>query len=291
MFDGYEMLKNWQKFFFNELKHVYSKTELQSIFEIVIEDILGISFMQIQIHNTTLKFENKHYDRFLFILEALKKHKPIQYILGYTEFYGLQILVTPDTLIPRFETEELVEWVLSFAKKQPLKKIVDIGTGSGCIAIALKKKLNNSSICGVDLSKKALILAKENAITNNVNVSFFCQDILKQFTNMFLPQKIDCIVSNPPYVTTQEKKYMKQNVLNYEPECALFVSNDNPLIFYKRLCEIAVDNLDRNGALFVEINEHYANEILQLFNAYFEQVIIKKDMQQKNRMAMGWGLK
>ena len=210
------------------------------------------------------------------ITTDLKTNNPIQYILGETEFYGLKLKVNEHTLIPRPETEELVDWVL----KQEFSSALDIGTGSGCIPIALAKH-TNASIMAIDVSENALEVAKENAILNAVKVKFILQDILQSES---LP-KVDLIVSNPPYVLDNEKLKMKKNVLDYEPDLALFVANNNPLIFYKKIAQLAFESLNESGKLFFEINEQFGREtITMLTKLGFVNIALKKDINDKDRM-------
>jgi len=215
-------------------------------------------------------------DRFKQIIAALKTNKPLQYILGETEFYGLKFKVNEHTLIPRPETEELVDWVL----KEEFVSALDIGTGTGCLAIALAKN-TTATICAIDVSEDALILAKENAKWNGVKVNFIQQDILQINT---LP-KVDLIVSNPPYVKESEKEKMQTNVLEYEPNLALFVADNDPLIFYKKIGVLSEKSLNCGGKLYFEINEKYGAEILEMLSKIgFVDIALKKDINDKDRM-------
>ena len=210
------------------------------------------------------------YDAIFDALQLLKKEQPIQYILGTTEFYGLPFKVNTHVLIPRPETEELVAWVLKHAiNKQGATnnyRILDIGTGSGCIAISLAKNLPKSKVYALDVSKEALKIAIQNAELNNVAIEFVEANILDigtcdlDFKNL----KFDIIVSNPPYVREQEKEFMKPNVVNNEPHLALFVKDKNPLQFYKAITEFALGRLKEEGALFFEINEYLGNDMIQI---------------------------
>ncbi|MBI3503015.1 MAG: peptide chain release factor N(5)-glutamine methyltransferase [Bacteroidetes bacterium] len=231
----------------------------------------------------------KETERFKIILSDLKKHKPIQYILGYTEFYGLKIRVNEHVLIPRLETEELVEEILqgTTGRGQGMN-ILDIGTGSGCIAIALKKNLPEATVSAFDISDEALLVAKQNSILNHTLINFLQGDILK-LNNSFTHQlnNFDIIVSNPPYVQQSEKSSMSKNVLNYEPHLALFVDDTNPLLFYNSIADFALQNLSQSGKLYFEINEAMGNEIKKLLeNKGFKNVEIKKDMSGKDRIAL-----
>lgn len=222
------------------------------------------------------------------ILTQLKTGEPLQYALGYTEFYGLKFMVNPATLIPRPETEELVEWALASVSSLELAvgslSILDIGTGTGCIAISLKKNLPNAQVSAIDISTDALNTAKENAVINEVDVNFVQADILN-FKSEIEDPKFEIIVSNPPYVTLEDKKRMHTNVTNFEPHTALFVPEDDPLIFYKAIADFALDNLTKNGLLFFEINESLGKETVELLEKKgFNDVELRQDMSGRDRM-------
>ncbi|WP_038530858.1 peptide chain release factor N(5)-glutamine methyltransferase [Formosa agariphila] len=225
-------------------------------------------------------------------LESLKKHEPIQYVLKSTEFFGLEFQVNNAVLIPRPETEELVAWIIESDLdkiKKPLR-ILDIGTGSGCIAISLAKHFENAEVYAVDVSEEAIAVATQNAEHNNVEVHFIHADILSVDTyknaNFKLP--FDVIVSNPPYVRELEKLQMKSNVLNHEPHLALFVEDHDPLKFYKAITRLAKKHLVNDGLLFFEINEFLGNEMIDLLQEHtFMHVELRQDMFKRNRMIKG----
>ena len=210
-------------------------------------------------------------------LKRLLKYEPVQYILGYSEFYGLKFKVTPAVLIPRPETEELVELIIEDVN-DPNIKILDIGTGSGCIPITLKKNIPAADVTSVDISSEALSIARENAGLNDVAVEFINMDILTNVPD----QKFDIIVSNPPYIGYEEKEKMGDNVLIYEPHLALF--SDDPLLFYKRIAEIAPQLLNPNGSVYLEVSEYRAGDVADIFKNTGGKVAIKKDMSGKDRM-------
>jgi release factor glutamine methyltransferase len=219
------------------------------------------------------------------VLAQLKSEKPIQYILGETEFYGLSFLVNENTLIPRPETEELVDWIIESQKlkvKSQKLKILDIGTGSGCIAISIAKNLANADVFALDVSDSALQIAQKNAQRNNVNVIFLQQSILE--TND-LGTTFDIIVSNPPYVRNLEKIEIKKNVLDYEPHLALFVEDTDALLFYRKISDLALKNLSKSGELFFEINQYLGKEMTNLLKEKgYSNIELRKDIYGNDRM-------
>ncbi len=266
----------------SEITSVYEENEAKSIVYLLLEHYLKRSKTDILLDNPVSQvfdFQN--------ITTRLKTQEPVQYIIGETEFYGRKFKVTPDTLIPRPETEELVQLAVGSVVQQerlpsPIS-ILDIGTGSGCIAIALACELPQAQVYAYDISENALKVAKENARINNVNVVFEKVDILSSFTVHHSPFTV--IVSNPPYVMNAEKLEMERNVLNYEPHLALFVEDSNPLIFYKAIAKFASKNLIDNGLCVVEINQALGLETAELFwNQGFRYVEVVKDMFGKDRM-------
>ena len=270
-----EKVSNIIPYFIKQLSGIADEREIISWAYISIEHCLNYNRSDCIIH-TEKKITTALSDRFKQIIAALKTNKPVQYILGETEFYRLKFIVNEHTLIPRPETEELVDWIL----KEEFSSALDIGTGSGCIPIVLAKN-TNAIISAIEVSEDALVVAKENAKTNGVDINFFRQDILKTTT---LP-KVDVIVSNPPYILESEKELMLDNVLEYEPNLALFVADNNPLLFYKKIGELAVKSLNCGGNLYFEINEKYGNEILEMLRKIgFVDIALKKDINEKNRM-------
>jgi release factor glutamine methyltransferase len=221
------------------------------------------------------------------VTEQLLKHKPIQYVLNHSWFCGMKLYVDENVLIPRPETEELVDWVIketALSKLQNQMLVLDIGTGSGCIAIALKKKLKEINFFGIDISSAALAIAKRNANEEAVAINFLQMDFLNRSVWDNLPV-FDIIVSNPPYVRKSESGMMTANVLQFEPHEALFVPDEDPLIFYAAIAEFAQTKLQTNGNIFVEINETLGPQVAELFNqSGFKNISLKKDMQGKNRL-------
>ncbi|AYN67876.1 peptide chain release factor N(5)-glutamine methyltransferase [Euzebyella marina] len=276
------LLREIKSIFHKELDRLYPKDETNSFFYILIEHYLGLErfILALQPNLSLTKEEEQP------LFEALSKLKlkcPVQYITGVTHFMDLQLKVNEAVLIPRPETEELVRWILDdHTDKERKTNVLDIGTGSGCIAIALAQTNFDWSISAMDISKEALTVAKNNALGNKVNVDFFEEDILKVPS---LERKFDIIVSNPPYVREMEKKEMSANVLEYEPSLALFVENDHPLVFYSRIVEFSKKHLVKDGCLYFEINQYLGKEMVRLLgDNYFSEIELRKDMYGNDRM-------
>jgi len=279
-------LRAFKLFFTEALSEIYPKTEIDSFFFILMEEKL-----KLQRIDTVLKPDFLISDEILAelknILKKLQKEEPIQYILGNTEFYGLPFFVDKNTLIPRSETEELVAWVIAEAtdsQNNSLLKlsILDIGTGTGCIPISLAKNLPKAKISAIDISSEALKVAKQNALLNKVEVDFMELDILK---TKKLSQEFNIIVSNPPYVRELEKVEIQNNVLENEPHLALFVANENPLIFYNKIADLAKQQLSKNGLLFFEINQYLGQETIALLHEKgFKNIELRKDIFGNDRM-------
>ena len=281
------VLKEILNIFHKELDTIYGNNEVDSFFNILIDYYLNLKRITLvmQPEYTISKEEEQP----LFeALSRLKLEEPIQYIIGETEFFGLVFKVNQNTLIPRPETEELVQWIIEDYKDNLEQiKILDIGTGTGCIPISLAKNLPKAKVKALDISTKALEVAKQNAKLNAVEVDFIEQNILDTYHTELdsASQKFDVIVSNPPYVRELEKAEMKGNVLKHEPELALFVDNTNPLIFYKAITEFATHSLKAGGTLYFEINQYLGAEMIQLLEDFnFKDIELKKDMFGNNRM-------
>ena len=280
------ILKEFKLFFNEALSAIYPKTEIDSFFFILMEEKL-----KLQRIDTVLKpdflITKKNLIDLKTIVKRLQKEEPIQYIIGNTEFYGLPFFVDKNTLIPRPETEELVAWVLNETKVLANNKtielsILDIGTGTGCIPISLAKNLTSLNISAIDISPEALLIAKQNAILNKVTIEFIELDILNTES---LPQEYDVIISNPPYVRELEKEEIKNNVLENEPHLALFVADENPLIFYNKIADLAKQQLSENGMLFFEINQYLGKETVNmLVKKGFKNIQLKKDLFGNDRM-------
>ena len=276
-------IKDLRITFVNRLQAYYPQEEIQSFFQMVMHHFLEYSRTDIVL-NLQEEVPAKSLKDFLDTLDRLETQEPIQYIIGNTEFYGLPFKVTPATLIPRSETEELVAWVEEVVKEDKISSpvILDIGTGSGCIAVSLAKHVPTAKVTGYDISETALRTASENASANKVVVAFQEIDILQ--TTMLTPS-FDVIVSNPPYVRELEKQEIQPNVLDHEPHTALFVSDTDPLIFYRKIGQLAFDNLSGTGSLFFEINQYLGKETVQLLKDIgFTRVQLRTDMFENDRM-------
>ena len=275
------LIKQYQIFFKEQLISLYDEEELNSFFYLILENVNHLKRIDLAL-NIDLKFKESEILIWNEIIEKLKLEIPIQYILGSTSFYGLDFIVNNNVLIPRPETEELVDWIIKTNKNHRFINVLDIGTGSGCIAISLAKNIENSNIFALDVSEDALIIAKKNAELNNVLVNFIHDDILK---NIQINQKFDVIVSNPPYVRNLEKHEIKKNVLDNEPHLALFVTDNDALIFYRKIAELTMNNLEKNGFLFFEINQYLGKETEELLqNIGFKNIELWKDIYGNDRM-------
>ena len=274
------MFKNPVEYIRTQLNDTFSTGEIRAFTRLILEEECNLSFLEI----ASCKFNDlsdTKKQNIISIVKRLQNNEPIQYILGKTEFYGLEFKVAPEVLIPRPETEELVEWIL-LETKQPSPQILDIGTGSGCIAISLAKKMSSATVDAWDVSPKALSIAKDNATINNVSVNFLEVDVLKYQQDK---RRFDIIVSNPPYIKEIEKKLMTKNVLDFEPHIALFVPDNQALIFYNSIADIAQVQLKNNGWLYFEINQAKGTEVVQLLKAKgFVNVELEQDISGNDRM-------
>ncbi|TRX36269.1 peptide chain release factor N(5)-glutamine methyltransferase [Flavobacterium restrictum] len=277
-------IKHYKSQFIQELTPIYDAGEAESFFYLILEQKQQLKRIDLAL-NPELCFSEAEITVWNSILEALKQEIPVQYVLGTTSFYGLDFEVNPAVLIPRPETEELVAWIIESQKgraKTEKLKILDIGTGSGCIAIALAKNLTNAAVFAIDVSELALATAQKNAGNNAVNVTFLSKNILETDD---LEQEFQIIVSNPPYVRHLEKVAIKKNVLDYEPHLALFVGDDDALVFYKKIAQLAQINLSKKGQLFFEINQYLGKETVDLLEKMnFKNIQLKQDIYGNDRM-------
>ncbi|MBN4070730.1 peptide chain release factor N(5)-glutamine methyltransferase [Olleya sp. AH-315-F22] len=284
-------LKSLKTFFVNSLLDCYPETEISSFFFMLTENILGKRSIYVVLDYDEIISE-VDVVKFKETIERLNNHEPIQYIIGETEFFGLPFKVNESVLIPRPETEELVDWIVN--KQQTANSnqlnILDIGTGSGCIAISLAKNLPNAKVFALDVSKEALEIAKINAKINKADIIFIETDILELEARSWKPEDFafDIIVSNPPYVRASEKEQMQPNVLKHEPHLALFVEAEDSLLFYRNITQFASQFLNPKGQLFFEINEYLGKDMIKLMkDEGFEKVEIKTDIFGKDRMIKG----
>ena len=277
-------IKEYRTQFIQELTSIYDEGEAESFFYLILEEKHKLKRIDLALQPDSV-FTDSAILVWNSILEQLKLEIPVQYLLGKTSFYGLDFEVNEHVLIPRSETEELVDWIVESQKSKAESqkvKILDIGTGSGCIAISLAKNIPNAQVFAIDVSEKALATAKRNAVLNGVNVTFIEQNILE---TLDLGQDFDIIVSNPPYVRNLEKEEIKKNVLDNEPHLALFVEDNDALIFYRKIAELAQKNLSDSGQLYFEINQYLGKEMIDLLEELkFKNVELRKDIYENDRM-------
>ncbi len=287
--------QTWLK---EQLEGIYSKGEAATITNMVLEHITGYNKTEL-ISNKEHSLTNDQVDRLKEYSNKLKTHEPVQYILGTAWFYGMKLFVDKNVLIPRPETEELVNWIVSDVKRSGIHvfdkhnsaadltttlKILDIGTGSGCIALALKKEMPRAEVWGCDVIEEALNVARRNGSELDIRVDFQGIDFLDLAQQKLLPT-VDIIVSNPPYIPVQHKEGMDPNVVNFEPHRALFVPDNDALIFYKAIINLSAHRLHKGGSIYCEIHEDLGEDVVRLFkDAGFSHIELRKDMQGKNRM-------
>jgi release factor glutamine methyltransferase len=278
------LVKDIRKYYCDQLCSIYDKEEANAMILILFDHYFKIDRVRMALE-PNLRLSESEMLTFHFAVKDLLKNKPLQYIIGETEFCDLKFKVNENVLIPRPETSELVHLITNRQQTTDNSQltILDIGTGSGCIAISLAKQLPQSQVYALDISEKALCVAKDNAYINNVDITFIHDDILSLRNK--IETKFDIIVSNPPYVRDLEKAEMRDNVLNWEPHNALFVSDDDPLIFYRNILLFAKNNLKENGEVWFEINEYLGKEMTDLCKEYgFSDVEIFKDFRGKERI-------
>ena len=280
-------IKEYRSYFIHELTPIFDEGEAESFFYLILENKHELKRIDLALQ-PNLTFSADQIKVWNIILEQLKQEIPIQYLLGKTSFYGLDFDVNPAVLIPRPETEELVDWIIKSnvaAQASKIIKILDIGTGSGCIAISLAKNIPDAQVFAIDVSAEALATAQKNAEINKVQVTFINKNILETTD---LEQQFDIIVSNPPYVRNLEKQEIKKNVLDNEPHLALFVEDNDALIFYRKIAELAQKNLSENGQLFFEINQYLGQEMMELLEEMnFKNIELRKDIYGNDRMMSG----
>ena len=282
------LVRDCRRHYVSELEKIYGSDEANALIMILLEHYFGIDRIKIAME-PELRLSESEMLTLHFAVKELQKNKPIQYIIGETDFCGMRFFVDGNVLIPRPETEEMVQMIVACWDKACLVptgcNVLDIGTGSGCIAISIAKLLRNSTVTAVDVSSKALEVAKKNAEANDVNVNFIKDDILNPKNPELIDNQYDIIVSNPPYVCESEKTEMRANVLDYEPSSALFVPDSDPLVFYRKVLEFAQKNLKPEGEIWLEINEKLGTETRNLcLNHGFKNVEIIKDFREKERV-------
>ncbi|MDP3001736.1 MAG: peptide chain release factor N(5)-glutamine methyltransferase [Bacteroidales bacterium] len=279
-----QTIKDIRFYLAKELEKIYQEQEISALANIIIKTVIGITKVH-QLYMTEQIVTKQQAGRIINICKELKTGKPIQYILGETSFYDCVIRVTSATLIPRPETEELVDLIIR-ENRGYQGTIIDIGTGSGCIAVALAVNLPGAVVIGIDISDEAIMTARENAQLNNVTVSFVKDDVFS-----FDSERVDkagIIVSNPPYVRNSEKQFMSKNVLDFEPHSALFVPESDPLIYYRAILKLANKILIHRGRLYFEINEAMGKSIVQLLESSgYTEIQIVADINSKERIIKG----
>lgn len=275
-------LRDVQNKWIDSLKHLYEEREVRNIFQLMLDDVFGITKSDYLTNQVVVSIDmSTQLDE---ILGRLQKGEPAQQIIGFTYFDGLKIALNEHVLIPRPETEELIHWIQSLNLHETVK-FIDLCSGSGCIALALKNHYRLAQVIGVDVSKQAVAVADKNASDLALAVDFFLDDVLSMSQ---LPIDADCVVSNPPYIPNHERTMIASNVLEYEPELALFVPNENPLLFYQKIAELTKVNATKTRYLLVEIHERFADEVCALFAEMgFHDVEQKLDLQGKARMVKG----
>lgn len=277
-------IKEYKSRFTQSLSPIYESGEIESFFFLILEQEHQLKRVDLAL-NPNLEFTENELQKWDAYLQTLQKQKPIQYLLGKTQFFGLEFFVNEHTLIPRPETEELVSWIINDSQHKQNLSILDIGTGSGCIAISLDKNLKAETFA-FDISEEALTMAQKNADHNQAFVHLVEFDILN---DVWEGDPFDIIVSNPPYVRELEKQEIKPNVLEYEPHLALFVPDENPLLFYEKIADFAKEHLSENGQLFFETNQYLGKETSEMLrNKGFNNVILKKDIYGNDRMILAY---
>ncbi|MFA6058766.1 MAG: peptide chain release factor N(5)-glutamine methyltransferase [Taibaiella sp.] len=266
-----------------KLETIYEPGEAESIADWTLESFTGKKRLE-RLQSPTVLNEDQQIKLEQYAIE-LMEYRPVQYVLGESYFYDMKLFVDERVLIPRPETEELADWIVKYIHQQQINQpaVLDIGTGSGCLALAVKKGVPNANVYAADLSEGALAVASENAVHLNLDVRFLKMDILDANAGSGLPQ-LDIIVSNPPYITLPEQESILPNVLRYEPHQALFVTNSDPLQFYKAIASFADKYLKKNGSLFLELHRDFAAETLQYYQDKGWKAELKQDMQQQDRM-------
>lgn len=286
MFVKSNKLSDLKIYFEKKLELHFSPSEVKFMFHRAVEKCLGLTKEELLFSKDTIRLSESDLLFVRSVANRLLDHEPFQYIIGDTEFFGLELKTDHRALIPRPETEELVDWIRdSYPDKNENLSFVDFCTGSGCIALALKKTFPNAAVIATDVSAEAIQLAKENAQKTDLKLDFAEHDLLEEKSDFIADNSIFCIVSNPPYIPEKDKEQMHKNVLANEPHLALFVENENPFIFYSKIAKIASEKLNPKGLLFFEIHENFAQEVVAILEELnFQKIEMRKDLQGKDRM-------
>lgn len=282
MFVVNNTIASFKDYFTDRLKGIYEKGEIEQLFNLTFFYFKSWDKISLRMNEASLLSESELLE-LRNVVKRLVNSEPIQHIFSKAEFFDLEFHVNSSVLVPRQETEELVDLILRNSKGA--NSLLDVGTGSGCIPIAIASNKSNIKVSAIDVSEAAIIVAQKNAEHNNVDLSLYCDDILSiKDLNSIIPEAINIIVSNPPYITMKEKKQMHKNVLDFDPHLALFVENDSPLIFYDKISDLAYHKLPVGGELYFEINEYYGKETLELVKSFkFSKVILIQDLNGKDR--------
>lgn len=286
MFVQGNTFRDVKRYFNDRLKGSFSDTELQLMLKTIVVKILNINDLGFLLNKETLRFSESELLEIRSVVLRLLEAEPFQYIVGETEFYGIIFKTDKRALVPRPETEELVSWVADHYKDMTNISVVDLCAGTGCIGIALKKIIPNGKVALVELSSQSIELIEENVKNIGVEVSVFTGDVLDSelYSNF---SELDCIVSNPPYIPNSDKKLMGKNVLNFEPEMALFVEDEDPLLFYRQIAKNGLSSLKSGGRIFYEIHENFGSEVVDLLKSIgFVNIELRKDLQGRDRMVV-----
>lgn len=286
MFVQGNTFRDVKRYFNDRLKGSFSDTELQLMLKTIVVKILNINDLEFLLNKETLRFSESELLEIRSVVLRLLEAEPFQYIVGETEFYGIIFKTDKRALVPRPETEELVSWVADHYKDMTNISVVDLCAGTGCIGIALKKIIPNGKVALVELSSQSIELIEENVKNIGVEVSVFTGDVLDSelYSNF---SELDCIVSNPPYIPNSDKKLMGKNVLNFEPEMALFVEDEDPLLFYRQIAKNGLSSLKSGGRIFYEIHENFGSEVVDLLKSIgFVNIELRKDLQGRDRMVV-----
>lgn len=277
-------IHSFKAYFFDRLKLTYAKEELEQLYALTFYYFKNWNKVELRMNEQSLLSESELLE-LNSIVKRLESSEPIQHIFSKSDFFDLVFFVDKNVLIPRQETEELVNLILENSKGNN-KRLLDIGTGSGCIPISISVNNNNIKVSGIDICEEAIRVAKKNAIAYQVELKLYCEDILQvNDLNTIINSPVEIIVSNPPYITIKEKSLMHKNVLDFDPHLALFVDDDSPLVFYEKIAKLAYNKLENGGELYFEINEYFGEDTKELVEGFgFSSVTLIKDLNEKDRI-------